>query len=474
MAAPIRVLHVAMECVPFSKVGGMADVVGALPAALKRAGVEATVFTPYYPQLYAGEIRGQLAAFDVVVGEAAHAVRLLDAGPHAILVDQTTAFDRPGVYDDPRTGEGFGDSLFRCLVLQQAARVAVRAGHVAADIVHCHDNHTGLLPVYLKDDGGPPSVLTIHNLAYQGIYGADDFWLTGLSPDRFYGHSAFEYFGDLSMMKAGLLHADRVTTVSPNYAAEIVQPEHGHGLDGVLRLLDDRLVGILNGIDTKAWNPGADAHLPAHFTASKLAGKKECKQTLRERAGLEQRDDAPLCGIVSRVTHQKGLDLLGHILPWLVREGAQVVALGTGDQTILDLFRGAHGRWPEQVSLLEGFSEEMARLVYAGSDIFCMPSRFEPCGLSQLYAMRYGAVPVVTSMGGLKDTVTPFDPDHLDGTGVLAHWATSDSYKGALEYALDLYRDPALWKRVRKNGMQRDSSWASSAKEYVRLYEGLL
>jgi len=471
---PIDVLHVSMECVPFAKVGGMADVVGALPAALRKVGVRARVLTPYYPQLYKGEINGELARFDVNVGDGVHPVRLLDAGEDVILVAQPGAYDRPGVYDDPHTGEGFSDSLFRCLVLQQAARIAVRDGDVRADIVHCHDNHTGLVPAYLKEDGGPPSVFTIHNLAYQGLYGAGDFWLTGFHTDRFYGHSAFEFFGDLSLMKTGLLHADRVTTVSPNYAAEIVQPEHGHGLDGVLRLLGDRLVGILNGIDTKIWNPGTDPALPANYTASKLTGKKACKRELRRHAGLAQDESAPLCGVVSRVTHQKGLDLLGHILPWLVREGAQLVMLGTGDHSILDLFRGAHGRWPDRVALLEGYDEKLSHLVYAGSDIFCMPSRFEPCGLSQMYAMRYGAVPVVTSIGGLKDTVLPFDEVRDDGTGVLCDWADADSFKGALEYALSLYGDKPLWKRVRRNAMQRDFSWSQSAKEYARLYEGLL
>ena len=470
----VRVLHVSMECVPFSKVGGMADVVGALPAALKRAGVESSVLTPYYPRIHKGETGREIGAFEVRVGDAMHPVRLLEAPPSGILVDQPTAYDRPGVYDDPRTGEGFSDSLFRCLVLQQAARLALRDGLVAADVVHCHDNHTGLLPVYLRDDGGPPSVLTIHNLAYQGLYGGDQFWLTGLAADRFFGHSAFEFFGDLSLLKAGLLHADVVTTVSRGYAAEIVQPGQGHGLDGVLRLLGDRLVGILNGIDDKKWNPGTDPLLPSNYTASRMRGKAACKEALLERAGLDPGTKAPLCGMVSRVTHQKGLDLVASLLPWLVRRDAQVVLLGSGDPLILDLFRGAEGRWPGRVALLEGYDEELSHLVYAGSDLFFVPSRFEPCGLTQMYAMRYGAVPVVTKRGGLRDTVTPFDDEHPDGTGVLADWATVESLQGAVEYALDLYAEPEKWKRVRRNGIRRDFSWTNSAKEYARVYERAL
>jgi len=470
----VEVLHVSMECVPFAKVGGMADVVGALPAVLGEAGVGCRVLAPHYPQLYRGPVGPELASFDVRIGDALHHVRLLEAGDWGVLVDQPTAYDRPGVYDDPHTGEGFSDSLFRCIVLNQAARIALHAGYLKADVVHCHDNHTGLLPVYLKDDGGPPTVFTVHNLAYQGLYGGAEFWLTGLNPGRFYGHSAFEFYGDLSLMKTGLLHADRVTTVSPSYAAEIVQPEHGHGLDGVLRLLGDRLSGILNGIDTGVWNPGADPLLPATYTAARAGGKAKCKAALQERAGLEKDTKAPLLGLVSRVTYQKGLDLVGANLPWLLREGAQVVLLGTGDPNLLDLFRGGAGRWPGRVGLLEAYDEALAHLVYAGSDLFGMPSRFEPCGLSQMYAMRYGAVPVATKMGGLKDTVLPFDEERTDGTGVLADWATADSLHGALDYALQLWRKPPLFKRMRRNGMERDFSWKASAEKYAALYRGLL
>ncbi|MHC4223384.1 MAG: glycogen synthase [Planctomycetota bacterium] len=471
--APIRVLHVSMECVPFSKVGGMADVVGALPAALRREGVEASVLTPWYPQIHKGEVGAELASFDVSVGDAWHPVRLLEGGPHAILVDQPTAYDRPGVYDDPVLGEGFSDSLFRCLVLQQAARVALRDGHLAADVVQCHDNHTGLLPALLMDDGGPPSVFTIHNLAYQGRYGADQFWLTGLGADRFYGHSPFEFHGDFSLMKTGIEHAGAVSTVSPSYAEEIVRPEFGYGLDGVLRLRGETLVGILNGIDEQIWDPASDWALPANFSRGRLSGKEECKTALRERVGLHQRE-APLCGMVSRVTHQKGVDLVGTILPWLVRSGAQLVLLGAGNANILDLFRGAQGRWPGEVVLVEGYDEELAHLVYAGSDIFPMPSRFEPCGLTQMYAMRYGAIPVVTSMGGLKDTVLPFDDSHQSGTGVLSTWATAESFKGAMEYALSIFSRKGDLRRIRQNGMRRDFSWQRSAREYVHLYERVI
>jgi len=463
-----------MECVPYSKVGGMADVVGALPAALRDEGVDARVFTPYYPQLYSGPIEREIGSFEIWIGDAPHTVRLLEAGPHAVLVDQPTAYDRPGVYDNPHTGEGFDDSLYRCLVLQLAARVALQRGLIAADVVHCHDNHTGILPCYLKDDGGPPSVFTIHNLAYQGIYGADRFWLTGLATDRFYGHSAFEYYGDLSLMKTGLLHADIVTTVSPSYAEEIVRPEFGQGLDGVLQLLGDRLIGILNGIDDGVWNPETDPALVANYSAEAPAGKAENARALRELTGLAAEPDTPLLGMVSRVTHQKGLDLVGSILPHVMRRGAQVVLLGSGDPAILDLFRGAQGRWPGRVALLTGYDEALSHRVYAGSDMFLMPSRFEPCGLSQMYAMRYGAVPVVTKMGGLRDTVLGFDESTGTGTGVLADWATAESFQGALDYALDLWPRKRLFEQMRHNGMETDFAWARSARAYVALYERVL
>ena len=448
----------------------MADVTGALPGVLSALGHECRVLTPYYPQIWKGPIGREIASFDIWVGSAAHRVRLLEAEPFGILVDLPAAYDRAGIYDDPATGHGYGDNLFRCLVLCQATRVALRQGLISADVVHCHDNHTGFVTVYLKDDGGPPTVFTIHNLAYQGIYGAGDFWLTGLDPKRFYGHSAFEYFGDMNLMKTGISFADLVTTVSPSYAKEIVTPDHGHGLDGVLRHVGDRLIGILNGIDEETWNPESDPHLPAPYTAAKLANKEKCKEALRTRAGIENDPQAPIVGLVSRFTHQKGLDLLGGNLPWLVRSGAQVAVLGNGDSNLLDLFRGAQGRWPGRVAMLEGYDEPLAHLVYGGSDIFCMPSRFEPCGLSQMYAMRYGSVPVTTKMGGLKDTVLPFDEERLDGTGVLADWATVESLQGALDYALTLWRKPPLFRRARKNGMERDFSWKHSAEQYAAAY----
>jgi starch synthase len=471
----MRVLHVAMECVPFSKVGGMADVVGSLPKALRKHGVECTVLTPWYPQIHKGDVGEEVGAFDVWIAESKHPVRLMQGGAGgAILLDQPTAFDRPGVYDDPRTGEGFKDSLFRCLLLQQAARIALRTGLLAADVVHCHDNHTGILPAYLKEDGGPKSVFTIHNLAYQGRYAGKEFWLTGFHTDRFFGHSGFEFHGDLSLMKSGLTHADVVTTVSPTYAAEIVRPEHGQGLDGVLRGLGPRLVGILNGIDAETWDPGTDVHIAARYTASRLKGKEKCRAALRERCGLANEPKAPILGMVSRLTHQKGIDLVGSILPWIVRRGAQLVLLGSGDQNLLDLFRGAQGQWPDRVALLEGYDEALSHQVYAGSDLFLMPSRFEPCGLAQLYALRYGAPVVAVKTGGLCDTVHPFGDDHPEGTGVLAHWASADSFQGALDYALGLWDQPAKFQRMRKNAMRQDHSWDRSAKAYADLYRRLV
>jgi len=463
-----------MECLPYSKVGGMADVVGSLPAAQRDLGWAASVLTPYYPRIYKGKVGKEIGSFDVWVGDTAHHVVLRRAGRHAVLVDQPTAFDRDGIYADPRTGIGHDDSLFQCLVLQQAARTALRDGLLKADVVNCHDNHTGLLPTYLRDDGGPRSVFTIHNLAYQGIYPPDSFGITGLDPQRFQPHSVFEFHGNFSLMKAGLEVADLVTAVSPGYAGEVVREEEGEGLDGVLRARGDRFVGIINGIDTTIWDPASDPLLPANFSLDDFDGKAECKRVLQESNGLDVEPDTPLLGIVTRVTSQKGLDLLGPLLPWIARRGAQVVMLGTGDPHIVELFRGAEGRWPTRVRLLEKYDEEAAHSIYGGSDLFCMPSRFEPCGLSQMYAMRYGSVPVVTARGGLRDTVASYDEDHTDGTGVLAWWATTDSYHGALSYALDLYDQPDVFSRIRANGMGRDFSWKSSAAEYLRQYERIL
>ncbi len=460
-----------MECLPYSKVGGMADVVGSLPAAQRELGCDARVLTPLYPRIYKGKVGKELGSFEIDIGGTMHPVRLLRAGHHAVLVDQPTAFDRDGIYADPITGVGWSDSLFQCLVLQQAARVALRQGLLKADIVHCHDNHTGLLPAYLKQDDGPASVFTIHNLAYQGLYPPEDFAITGIGAEHFVAQSPFEYHGNFSLMKAGLELADLVTAVSPGYAAEILCEEDGEGLDGVLRARGDRFVGIINGIDTAMWDPASDALLPANYSLDDFDGKAECKRTLQERCELDIEPDTPLIGIVTRVTSQKGLDLITPLLQWIARRGAQLVMLGTGDPSIVEIFHGAHGRWPTRVSMLEAYNEEAAHLIYAGSDLFCMPSRFEPCGLSQMYAMRYGAVPVVTARGGLRDTVDPFDDEHPDGTGVLSYWATTDSFHGALEYALDLFAEPERFARLRANGMGRDFSWNHSAAQYLEQYE---
>jgi len=460
-----------MECLPYSKVGGMADVVGSLPAAQRELGCDSRVLTPLYPRIYKGKVGKELGSFEIDIGGTMHPVRLLRAGRHAVLVDQPTAFDRDGIYADPKTGVGWSDSLFQCLVLQQAARTALREGLLAADIVHCHDNHTGLLPAYLKQDDGPASVFTIHNLAYQGLYPPEDFAITGIGAEHFVAQSPFEFHGNFSLMKAGLELADLVTAVSPGYAAEILREEDGEGLDGVLRARGDRFVGIINGIDTAMWDPASDALLPANYSLDDFDGKAECKRTLQERCELDIEPDTPLIGIVTRVTSQKGLDLIAPLLQWIARRGAQLVMLGTGDPAIVEIFHGAHGRWPTRVSMLEAYNEQAAHLIYAGADLFCMPSRFEPCGLSQMYAMRYGAVPVVTARGGLRDTVDPFDDEHPDGTGVLSYWATTDSFHGALEYALDLFAQPEKFARLRANGMGRDFSWSGSAAQYLEQYE---
>lgn len=492
-----------MECVPYSKVGGMADVVGALPKALAEHGCLGGTLSPWYPQATtlkgppiptlpkapkkkrskkkkgrAADVPAQgvvvHAEFPIEIGGTTHNVRLLRAGEHDLLVDLPAAFDRAGVYADPETGEGYADSLFRCLVLQQTARVALREGHIRADLVHCHDNHTGLLPAFLQDDDGPPSVFTIHNLAYQGVYEDKDFLLTGMDPSRFVGHSAFEFHGNFSLMKTGLVLANKVTTVSPGYADEVLGEEDGQGLDGVLRGRGEDFVGILNGIDMDAWNPATDAFLDAVYSADDVAGKSENKRALQERTGLDVDAGAPLFGVVSRITAQKGLDMLGPLLPWLVERGGQFVILGTGDPSVVEIFRNAQERWPQRVALVERYDEAEAHRIYAASDFFCMPSRFEPCGLTQMYAMRYGAVPIVTARGGLRDTVPPYSEETPEGTGILSTWATTDSYAGAVDYALKLFADGTHYERARSNGMTRNFSWHQSAAKYLDLYRSIL
>lgn len=471
----LRVLMVASEAYPFSKTGGLADVATALPKALGRLGHDVTLLTPRYRGVEAGipVDRARLLVadhwFDVGVGEV-----VLGPGARALILDCPPLFDRAGIYNEG--GVDYDDNAVRFGLLAAAAVDWQRRQPMPVHIVHAHDWQAGLAPVYLRGETWPATVFTIHNLAYQGA--VDKAWVSrlGLSWADFTVRG-FEFYDQLSFLKAGVNFADAVTTVSPTYAEEIQRPEYGYGFDGVMRARQSALTGILNGIDTDEWDPSRDRFLPAPYSAADLSGKTAAKRALLETYHLPSDDaslEVPVIGMVSRMVDQKGLDLIAAIageLPSLAR----FVVLGTGEPRYQDMWRGLAQWRPDRVSVHVGYDERRAHLIEAGADLFMMPSRFEPCGLNQMYSLRYGTVPVVRAVGGLVDTVRPFNPKNGQGTGFLFSEYAPWAFLEALQSALSLYyRNRPAWIRLQKNGMRKDFSWDRSAGEYVKVYKRVL
>lgn len=464
---------IASEAQPFSKTGGLADVVGALPKALGRLGHDITVVTPRYRGAPDGPVAGTVS---VEVAERRFHGRLLEQrigpGARALLLDQPELYDRAGIYYE--AGIDYPDNAVRYGFLAAAAVDFAAQQAEPFDIIHTHDWQGGLAPVYAR---AVPTVLTIHNLAYQGIF--DKSWVPrlGLRWDDF-TIDGFEFFDRVSFLKAGINAADAITTVSPTYAAEIQRAEYGHGLDGVIRARRDRLTGILNGIDPDEWNPAADAYLPEPFDRDRLPAKAASKRALLERFGLPVTSatlERPVVGMVSRMVDQKGLDLIAAIAGAgaFGALDAAFIVVGTGEPRYQDMWRFLRQRYPERVAVHIGFDEPRAHLVEGGADMFLMPSRFEPCGLNQMYSLRYGTVPIVRAVGGLVDTVRPYDPRNGQGTGFLFSEYEPGVLLRTLETALATFADKNIWTRLQKNGMKADFSWDRSAAEYVKIYARL-
>ena len=475
--APRRsVLLIGSEAQPFAKTGGLADVLGALPPALQRLGWDATVALPRYRGVTAGTL---LDTFPVTVGGYTRAAGFYEAplagGARALLVDCPDLYDRAGIYGADTTD--YPDSPRRFAFLSRAAlEFAARRG-AGPSVVHAHDWQAGLVPVYLRTLyashpilGGTPGVFTIHNLAYQGVYESDwlprlDLGWEQLTVDR------LEFYGRISMLKGGITDAAVITTVSRRYAEEIQTPAFGFGFDGILRARAADLVGILNGVDTAEWDPARDPFLPAPFDAANLAGKREAKAAVLQRYSLPADEAAlnrPLVGMVSRMVDQKGFDLIGAALDRLLRLDIAFVVLGTGEPHYQDMWRAAAAEHPDRVGARIGFDESLAHQIEGGADLFLMPSRFEPCGLNQMYSMRYGTVPIVTRVGGLADTVV----DGITGFVLGAH--TPVALLEALNRALSAFGDRPTWQALQLAGMRQDFSWDRSAQEYVKIYERAL
>ncbi len=476
---PLKILFLAAEVVPFAKTGGLADVAGSLPKAIHALGHDIRVTMPRY-----GRIRPErfnlthvMDSFPVPMDSRTEPAGLmqttLDGSDVPVyMVENARYFDRDGIYMYPDDAERF-------ILFCRGALEGIKRLGWQPDIIHCHDWHTALTPNWLKtiyaDDSffaNVASVYTIHNLAYQGIFGYRVLEIAGIDEYGFIAHPETVDLNEVvDFMARGILFADVISTVSQTYAREILTPEFGEKLDPLLRSRRDRLFGILNGIDVDEFNPATDSYLEANYALESLERRVQNKLALQREAGLRQDPDLPVVGIIARLTDQKGFDLITSMVePLLQHLGAQFVLLGTGEQRYHDFFLDLSDRYPEQVGVFLTFNASLASRIYAGADIFLMPSRFEPCGLGQMIAMRYGSVPVVRAIGGLADTVSDYDPTSGEGTGFVFEPYDSMALYTALVRAVETFRHRDIWRELQIRCMQKDFSWESSARKYVELY----
>lgn len=489
------VLYVTSECAPLVKTGGLGDVAGSLPAALSKLSLDVRILMPAYRNV----LRAVNGARELA-GFAATAVypqcRLLEGGSidgvPVLLLDCPSYFDRDGGPYQDAAGADWPDNALRfgllCRVAADLARGAVAGQDTdrprlswQPDVVHCNDWQTGLVAAYLhfapraQGQALARTLFTIHNLAFQGIFAPETVALLGLPLESF-ASGGLEYYGNMSFLKSGLYYADAITTVSPTYAREIQSEPLGMGMQGLLAERRDVLTGILNGIDAGTWDPQTDRRTPHHYDAGDMRGKKQNKQALQRRLGLADDPDVPLLATVSRLTHQKGIDLILDIADELLAMPAQLAILGTGDHAMHARLVDLAGRHPGRAGISIGYDEDLAHLIEAGADMFLMPSRFEPCGMNQMYSQRYGTVPVVHATGGLADSVTDSTREALSSgtaTGIVFSPCSSAELLRAIRRALEMHRDARLWRGVQAAGMRRDFSWTASAARYADIYRRL-
>ena len=485
MPSRLRILLIASEASPFAKTGGLGDVTGALPRALRALGHDVRIFMPHHRgvELHATEIRTVVPRLAVPLGDRVVEGALQETdGPGGVpvyLLAQDQYFDREGLY-----GTADGDYWDNCerfvFFCRGALESLIALGSTwRPQLLHVNDWQTGLVPVYLKTLyrdhpvlGSVGSLLTIHNLAYQGVFWHYDMAMTGLGWDLF-TPAGIEFYGKINFLKGGLVFSDLLTTVSRTYAAEIRTPEFGNGLDGVLEERAADLYGVINGIDYEQWNPAKDAALARPYSADEPEGKAACREALRRELGLE---DArrPIVGMITRLAGQKGLDLALEGLPAMLEAGCQIALLGSGEAHLEDAWMQAATAYPGRVAVRLGYDTALSSRIYGGADCFLMPSRYEPCGLGQLIALRYGAVPIVRRTGGLADTVSEFDPARRSGTGFLFDAVEVGAMLDAVQRAVTAFRRPEQWSALVRNGMTEDFSWDASAREYALLYKKAL
>ena len=479
---PLAILFATSEMAPWVKTGGLGDVAAALPAALRRAGHDIRVLMPYYPALAAAFPEAAVVAEIPQLAPQLPAARLrlavVDELP-LLLIDCLALYARPGNPYLDAHGHDWPDNVWRFGLLSRVAALLGQVGNPygwQADVVHANDWQTALAPAWLHYEGGAASVVTVHNIAFQGCFGRDSLAGLGL-PEHAWRFDGIEYHGTLSFLKAGLQLASQISTVSPTYAREIQDEHFGYGLAPLLRHRAGALRGILNGVDTDIWNPADDPAIAAPYAANRLAAKRTNKAALQAEMGLRPDDDRPLFGVISRLTQQKGLDLLLTIADGLPHLPAQLVVLGSGDKAMEAGYRELADRYPGEIAVRIGFDEGLAHRIEAGADCFVMPSRFEPCGLNQMYSLRYGTPPIVRATGGLADTVVDVNDETLadkTANGFVLDSDTPHALWVAMTRVAETWQDRRLWQRIQQNGMRRDFSWKHAANDYLNLYRDAL
>jgi starch synthase len=475
----LKLLMVASEGAPFAKTGGLADVVGSLPPALHALGHDVRLVMPWYRVIrqVSGKLRASRRKLNVPMGGRVFQVGYRVAenqGVPTYFIDHAEFFDRPGLYGEH--GTDYPDNAERFGLLSRASLELARELDFAPDVIHAHDWQAGLVPVYLHHHlwrdpffAGTRSLFSIHNLGYQGVFPLSTRSVLGLEQSLI-APDSLEYYGQLSLLKGGIRFADRINTVSPTYCREIQTPQFGLGLDGLLRSRADRLHGILNGLDGKLWSPATDQALIRTYTPQRPAGKKACKKALQEELGLQVAPATPLVAMVTRLDSQKGIELVLESWDRLMSRDLQLVVLGTGNPDFERCLADAASYYPGQASVLLRFDDLLSRRIYAGSDLFLMPSRYEPCGLGQLIALRYGSVPLVHATGGLADTIVDPQTSQERANGFVFREYRHGSLLEGLDRALAAYADPEGWQRLMRQGMSQDLSWSRAAGQYVDLY----
>lgn len=492
MAKPLNILFVSSEVDPFAKTGGLADVSSALPQTIKELEHEIRVIMPRYGSINERKARLhqmiRLIDIAIPIGKKTFPLTVKSSflannqvKVQVYFVDNPDLFGRTGLYVHPETKKDYHDNDERFFFFDKAVLELLKHLGWQPDIIHCNDWQTGLIPAYLKtiyrDDpfyAETRTVLTVHNMAYQGVFPRSSFAKTGL-PTELLSEEGIEAYGNINLLKAGLVFSDAITTVSEKYAEEIrSSDEYGCGLQDIVRKRQKDLHGIVNGIDYSIWDPSVDQLIPHRFDSRSIDLKAEDKKELLRDMGLPYDERTPVVGIISRLADQKGFDLIGEVLDDLMAIGVQFVILGTGEKRYHDLFEKAHKKYPTKIAVSLTFNNDLAHLIEAGSDMFLMPSRYEPCGLNQLYSLRYGTVPIVRATGGLDDTIDDYTPSTGEGTGFKFKNYNSRDMLHAVQRAVQAYSDHAAWRKLMRSGMAKDFSWETSARKYIQLYRNLV